>query len=264
MPAFLSTRPRSPAHLVSKAPRQREVTTLLAMGTVLLSTSCPKRFRRHRSSLPAEGKSLGSKGSGEQPQEGSSCKGQRGQLSQRLLRTISCRALPKAWGPDTGQGDCFLCSLWAPSSLPGNAFQVALSLSVAIPPRGPGVQGPGSQASRPLRTPLHPAPPHKDFSSQQTGCHTPALILSALQAPQVNCQTNSCLTKRCLCLPPPHPHMTKVEMEFTPRGGKAVAHLVLLLPPPSPPPPATFYTKLCLRQDGWAEAYRDPSPDYRE
>lgn len=41
----LSTRPHPPAHLVSKAPHQCEVTTLLVIGTVLLSASCPKRLQ---------------------------------------------------------------------------------------------------------------------------------------------------------------------------------------------------------------------------
>lgn len=41
----LSTRPRSPANLVSKALRQCEETTLLGIGTVLLSASCPKRLQ---------------------------------------------------------------------------------------------------------------------------------------------------------------------------------------------------------------------------
>lgn len=102
----LSTRPRSPARLVSKAPRQCEVTTLSVMGTVLLSASCLKRLQEAREQALCVGNDShrrqrlkGATSRGEQLQRAS------GQLSPEFSGSYAVKGSPntlagthRAWG----------------------------------------------------------------------------------------------------------------------------------------------------------------------
>lgn len=196
---LLSARPRSPARWVSRAPHQRQMATLSLSGTVLLSTSCPKRLQ--------------------EAQEQPLCGGSDSIREQRLMgATVGGEPLQRAFRP-AQHGT--LSGLDAPEHCPKalgqthRAGQVLPLLSLGTTsrkhlPTGPSAdippvvpRGPASQASLPPRTALYTHPTHPTEISAAEPDAALTLIMSkyTLQAPQVNCQTNSCLTKRGLFPP---------------------------------------------------------------
>lgn len=242
-PAFAAARPCSPAHLASEVLRQSKVTALLVMGTVLLSPCCRRGFRRHRSRVVRDMPVLGARPQRSNP----------GRVQRHSARAAQPTALSGQHAPE--------CPLqpWAQTPRAGEVSPL-LSLGTVFPPGNlsngpltcspwPGVRIP----SQPASTEASPPPPRPQRPQRQ-GAATPSGV-NRRRPPTtpVNCQTNSCLTKRCLLSLPTQ--VSGNEVDTSRRKGCG----------PSGPPPSSFYTKL-FRQEvaGGAEASRDPSPDYRE